>query len=433
MSCPNPFDRLRMKTEDLGPTLYARASYKDNWLSLIPRDEYPQGAGLNRSAFTVQRSEPASDEETWPAIAVTATEGYLTANACDKTWNDTDVGYLERVYGPSGFGLRGPVVCQDDLALHWQSREFWDRYFQALEKRNLKSVINRLANEYMNFAPVVPATTGFLTEMTDPLHYTSQVVNVEVPPAAVDLSGLPDPTLTQYCELTQEMLDMLAQWLIEEGATAENSNGWITWGDVGPVFTGLIGMEASQRILLNNSEFRQDVRDAFSSAQEINPLLKRRGASQIIKNWRHLVTLTPPRWDYVDAAWVRRPVYVQSTNAADVTKGESAEINPAWRTAEFEGFLPQTPWVMREEILRPINSMANMKWQAQNYLGEWQFVTGNDAFLGLDSCAGIADPLHKKGRHFAEYRHAVKPLFPQFGSWILFKRCLATPTCTNCS
>jgi hypothetical protein len=128
MACLAPFDVLRMKVEDLGPTLYLRASYKDPWLNLVNRDTWPVGAGLVRSAFTVGRSEPATDEETWVAVAVTS--GGTYAGSCGVTYNQTYVGHLEVTYKPEQFGLVGPLVCQDDLTLHWNSQDFWEKYFQ---------------------------------------------------------------------------------------------------------------------------------------------------------------------------------------------------------------------------------------------------------------------------------------------------------------
>src|SRR5690348_16533661 len=118
-ACTNPFDVLRARVEDLGPTLYVRASWKDPWLNLIPRDSYPKGAGYVRSAFVVGRSEPSSDEETWNAIAA------IDANsnpqgACNITYNQTFVGLKENQYKPENFGLMGPLICQDDLTMYWQ-------------------------------------------------------------------------------------------------------------------------------------------------------------------------------------------------------------------------------------------------------------------------------------------------------------------------
>lgn len=431
MACPNPFDVLRLKSEDLGTHLYARASYRDAWLNLIPREDYGQGVGLAKSTFTVGRSEPTSEEEDWPLIELTAGGGQLTTNSCSQTWNDTTVGYKERVYGPEQFALRGPLVCQDDLVLHWQSEQFWNMYFQALEKRNVKSIVNRLANIYMNFAPATLVDASL--DWTDPLHFTSQSMTTIVPPQAVDLSDLGDPTGVT-CELSQYHLDATAVELIEQGATDPDTNGWMVLGPDGPIFPLLIGQEASARISVNNSDFRTDLRDTYAGLPDSNPIFQRLGASLVIKNFRHVVTAFPPRWDYANGDFVRVPAFTMSSSADDASKGQVGIVNPLWKTAEYEGAIVLSPWVFHEEILRPVGNFGGMQWQPQNYLGEWQFVTGNDALINTDdSCAGVSDPLKTLGRHFGRYKHAAKPIFPEYGRLFIFKRCRGSLPCDNCS
>src|SRR5512146_3292993 len=108
MACPTPADVLRAKTEDLIDTLYLRASWKSPWLGAIPRGEYPQGSGYVRSTFTVGRSEPTSDEETWETIAAIAENN--TGGACGTTYNAVTVGELETTVKPAKFGLKGPLA-----------------------------------------------------------------------------------------------------------------------------------------------------------------------------------------------------------------------------------------------------------------------------------------------------------------------------------
>lgn len=422
MACAQPFDVLRLRTEDLGPTLYVKASYKDPWLNLVPRAEYPQGAGLVRSSFQIGRSEPTTDEETWNAIVA---QGASTG-PCAVTYNDTNVGEKETTYKPEVFGLRGPIVCQDSLAIYWESEAFWMKYFEALEKRNIKSITNRLENIYMNYSTkVVPSTNGTITE------YAGQV-STQPPGSAVDLSGVAVPG----CGLTQDILDQEALALSEESADVPNSNGWITMGESGPEFPILIGQEASNQILLNNAELRSDYRQAFMGWGDANLVIQRIGASRIIKNFRHIITRFPARWGYTNGAFVRIPRFRMSSAAADATLGQVAIVNPDWlnpNIAGYEAAIVLNPWVYTERVLQPVNAAPGMKWNAQNYFGEWHFVTGNDAFLGMDSCNGISDPMHKQGRHFAEYRHAAEPIFPSYGRTILFKRCPSVIDCVTCS
>lgn len=454
MACGTPFDVLRLKVEDLGPTLYVRASWQDPWLNLIPRAEWPVGAGLDRSAFTIGRSEPATDEETWVAIATTS--GGSFTGSCGVTYNQTYVGHLEVHYKPEGFGLRGPLICQDDLTLHWNSADFWEKYFQSLEKRNAKSIINRLANIYMNYASKAALVGGSAFSFTPGIFNLTQP-----PPSSVDLNGVTagSTAIAQAtCNLSQDYLDGTALDLNESGAFDPNSNGWMTLGPEGPIYTLLIGQEASNRILLNNSELRRDYRSAFEAFGDSNPVIARMGASRVIKNFRHMITMFPPRWAWLTAGqqldlgsgtptvasvtgYYRVPTWKMSTSSNDATKGQVAVVNPAYRNpniATYEGAVVMTPWCFTEEVLRPVNSAPGMKWQAQNYMGEWNFVTGNDALIGFDDCnsangTGIQDPTHKRGRHVAEYRHAAKPIFPDYARLLIYTRCVNDFDCTSCS
>ena len=411
----------------LGPTLYQRASWKEPWMNLVPRSDWPMGAGLVRSAFTIGRSEPSTDEETWSAIQTTS--GSTFVGSCNVNYVQTFVGYKETTYAPENFGLVGPLVCQDDLTLHWNSKDFWEKYFQALEKRNQKSIINRLANIYMNYATkVIPQTNGTVTEVAGN-------VATQPPGSAVDMSGVTTPP---SCGLSQDILDVEAITLSEIGADTPNTNGWITQGESGPEFPILIGQGASNQILLNNAELRSDYRQAFMGWGDANPVIQRIGASRIIKNFRHIITRFPPRWMITDSsnALVRVPTWLMDSSSTNATKGQVAIVNPAWdnpQIAAIEGAIVLNPWVFTEEVLQPVNAAPGMKWTAQNYFGEWRFVTGNDALLGFPGCSGVQDPTHKLGRHFAEYRHAGKPIFPEYGRLILYKRCPSTIDCVTCS
>lgn len=413
-----------MRAEDLGPRLYVRAAYMDPWLNLIPRDEWPVGAGLVRSAFEIVRSEPSTDEETWVAIATTSGETYI--GSCTGSYNDTFVGYKEVTYRPEQFKLRGPLVCQTDLTLHWNSIDFWEKYFQRLEQRNVKSIINRLENIYGTYATKVsPQSDGSIER-------TPGDITTQPPGVALDVSGVTPPD----CALSQDILDQEAVLLVENGATAPDTMGWITMGPSGPIFPMLIGMEASNQLLLNNAELREDYRFAYDAFGDANPVIQRLGASRVIKNFRHMITAFPPRWSNEGGVLTRVPRWEETTSSDDVSKGRASIPNPDYldpTIANVEGAYVLTPWVYREEVLRPVNAAPGMKWTAQDYMGEWRFVTGNDALLGMDSCAGLTDPLHELGRHFAQYKHAAKPIFPDYGRLILFNRCPAQIDCVSCS
>lgn len=454
--------------------------WRDIWLNLIPRDQYPQGAGYVRSSFQIARSAPGNEEEPWQTIQPLADNA---SGACALTYNQTFVGEHEDQYSPEMFGLMGPLVCQDDFTMYWRSPEFWEMYFKRLEQTNKKSIINRLGNIYRQYSYKAAASASFA-------FVVGKYQSTQPPPAHVDMSDYTTGALgLPTSELTQEMLDATATELMEEGADEGDTDAWISQGVNGPEWPLYVGTQMSARLFLNNSELRSDIDQGFMGFGNMNPVLRRLGSALVLKNFRHVINRFPARWIYVPYGTeinytstglmsgtgtvvtydntvgaeatnpantpvpvlntpilLRIPSFVNSTNSFDVTKGTAAVVNGVWRdpnvtvasgddtlVASFESVEVLNPLVMTEEVLMPVNSMPGMDLHAQNYFGEWTFVTGNDALLGIGNCTGITDPMHKQGRHFAEYRHALKPVFPIFGRMILFKRCANAFDTVTCS
>lgn len=426
MACPNQLDIFRVRTEQLGETLYRRASWQSPILKVIPREAFPGYASGGNSVFTVQRSEPASEDETWYAVTSISQGG----TPCANTFADTTVGYTENKYKPEKYPMRGPLICRNDLALDWNTADFWDSYFGAIQKRGVKSITNRQLNVYMQYVPKAAATAAA------DFYFVDGDIATQAPPSGSmnpcpDLTTLPTPADVDYCELMQDMLDTTALELMYAGATEPDSDGWLTMGAYGPEFPLLIGPEISQRLFKNNAELRVDVDASFMGLKDANPLLKRLGAVNVLKNFRHVINLFPPRWDWtLQGGWVRRNAFEMTDTIA--TKGEGAEVTDEWRYADYEGAIVLSPWVMHEQILQPINSVAGARFSPVNYMGDWIFATGTDALNSAD-CATNVDPFHDYGRHFAQYWHANKPIHPEYGRLIVFKRCAADYECPTCS
>jgi hypothetical protein len=407
MACDTPFDAFRLATEDLPDEIYKRASFRGLWLNLIRREVYPKNIGLTRSTFTLGRSEPTTDEPAFELISLDDGENYT--GSCTTTYNDVSVGFDEHTYSPEQFGLKGPVICQDDLIYNFKAERFLEGYIKAITKYAERIIQNRYQAIYSHYVPKAVANTDF--------DFGNAVFSQP--------STSPDLTLDEsLCELTQEMLDQTAIELNEEGASDGNTDGWINLGDEGPIYPLYIGQWMSKRLLLNNSELREDYRQGSQN----NELLKRMGASRVIGNFRHVINLFPPRYTYDDqtGSYTRVPTWVMNAG----TKGFVADVNPDWRVAPFEACYVLSPEVWTDEIVKPVNSAAGISFPAKSYMGEWQFVVGGDEI----STTKCFDPLKKLGAHFAEYKHAPRPVFPQYGRMIIFKRCpLNTFECVTCT
>jgi len=400
MACATPFDAFRLATESLPNEVYKKAAYRSVWLNLIPREEYPMGTGLVQSVFTIGRSMPTTDEPAFTAI--TTKTGQTFTGTCGDTYEAVPVGFNESTYGPEQFAWRGPEVCQDDLIYNHKAAQFLAAYIPAITKNTETSISNRMAAIYAHYSPKSVATSS----------YPTVAGGTGAPPTS------PNLTLTQSTmELSQEMLDTTANELSQNGATDPNSDGWIQLGEDGPIYPLYIGQQMSQRLLLDNAEIRADYRNAYMGAGEANPLLKRLGATRVIRNFRHVINLFPPRYTYADGAYTRVPTWIMP----NATKGQEAEINPAYLAADYEGAYVLTPWVFRSQIVKPVNSAAGLSWPPKSYAGEWQFIVGGN----LINDPPCFDPQQKLGCHFASYKHAPKPIFPEYGRLIIYKRCLA--------
>ena len=412
MSCPNVFNAFAVATESLAQDVYKRASYRSMWLNMIERGEYPQGTGLTQTSFTTTSIEPTAAEE-WSAITLATGEN---GGACDVTYSDVPVGYNAVTWSPERFALKGPLLCKDDLTFDHRVEAFLRVYLEKLSIRAQRSWETRYQNMFAKFAIKAVADSSF--------------TQVETIPAGVNelpwiQTGSVGQALNQATsELTQEMLDVAAATLIRNGATNPDSSGFISYSSDGPVFPLYIGLEASQRIAQNNPAFRDDLRYADMGSGTGAELLKRIGANRVIKNFRHVPNLFPPRFTYGGGKYT----LVQPFTSSSGTKGTVFSVNPSWVTAPYEAAFVVTPYVFKSHIVRPVNRVGDLSWMPTNYMGEWQWVTGAYK-LDVD----CADPLEKKGQHYAEFIHAPEPIFTNQGMTIIFRRCTGALTQIICS
>lgn len=408
MACGNPLDAFRVATEYLGPELYRRASFNGLMLNLIPRAKFAPNTGLTHSIFRVNKQEPTDDETA--GTAITLVNG-SNSGACAYNFSQVNWGFAEETFTPLALQWKGPLVCKDDLYFDFRPDAFLNSYVEEMTNYVQRELENHLTYYYMRRVPIYVARSNFSTSIA---------AN----------STLTAPVATS--ELTQQMLDSLAIQLINNRATKPDQAGWISMGPDGPQFSVGIGMEASQRIVQNNSDFRNDLRWAAAGNGTGSELMQRLGATRAIKNWRHIPYLLPPRFTHDGTKYVRVPTFVSSST----TKGTGTEVNPAYisaAAAPYEAALVLSPYVMTDELIAPSASVGPASFPETNYMGDWMWKTGPQAVAAAsgDACY---DPLEKFGRHFAEYKHALRPgALPQAGAVIFYKRCTGSFDLVQCT
>jgi hypothetical protein len=413
MSCTSVFDAFRYATEDLDQDVARTASYRSIWLNLIPRGTYPKNVGTNRSVFAIGNVEPTSGTGAWTPIDLSNQLG-ATGDAmdtpneiCTNNWTDVEYGFNEATYGPEISQLRGPVICKKDLLFSHDPDTFLAGYIEEIAKRAKREWERNLQFHHVALSRKASAIADFEGSFHD----------------QTALTGLDCPT----GELTQEMLEIVAQYLNEDGATTPDSNGFITWEDAGPIFSLYIGMSQSQRILRQNAELRQDYRWA-----DPQNLIARIGAKRVIGNFRHIINQRPQRYTCSGGTFTEVQPYVNGSGATAPTKGTVQVINPAWRAAPYEAADVLSPLLFTSEVVPPTNAAGGVAFNPTNYMGEWEFVTG--AFKWDSACE---DPLEDRGRHYAEFIAAAKPNLAarfKYGYKIFYKRCIGNDVeITTCS
>jgi hypothetical protein len=517
MATSDVFDAFRAVSETLSTDVYRNATWKSIWMNLIPRETYKRGSGLALKTYVAANSEPALDDESWSAIALASGTG---SGSCSVSYQDATVGMTELVYAPEGFGIRGPTLCKDDLTFDHNVDAWLGAYLQELTKRANRTNEKRTESVYIQLSDkcVVSAVDGYATSSGTQLLYSNQV-------GLSGVSTVMTPAAAPTNNINQTLLDNLALDLINIGASDPDSNGFINLGEDGPLFPLYIHPDASKRIVTETaagSTIRTDLN--YGAPNEI---LKRMGATRIIRNFRHVPNLTPPRFvigatttistgttiansasaylrpsngiftfnqtvnfctltvaaGLLDGvATVGMPIsltigngvtlalgassYIYSINAArtsivvvsanahtggtsgttttvttgtvgkffrvatflgqQATKGFKYVLSDDYVSkdiAKYEGAIVLSPRVVAMEVVPPTNSAAGVNWSPTNNMGEWIFRTGA---CNISAAANGSDPLDKLGAHYAEFKQAPRPMFPQHGKILIYNRKLTT-------
>lgn len=423
MACPAPFDRFRLATEHLPDIAYTKGVVKNPFIDIPSKGEYKHGSGMNLSTFQISRSVPsdsvgvATDEPEF--VPITLTDGETYTGSCGAVYNQMNVGYKESFFGPEGFGWKGIPVCSDDLIYNHKASMFLQMYIPAMVKNTIQTIADRMQSIYTHFVPKAVANTDF--------HFVDG--GTGAPPRA------PDLTLDEsLCALSQPMLDTTKVILDQEGAYEPNARGWITKNG-GHKYPLWIGEEASNNVLVNNAEFRRDIRYGDMGAGITGSpgalLLRELGEDWTLKGFHHIKNLFPPRYTYVGGEYIRTPTWLNVATAPTATKGVVPVLNPAWvdpEQSQFEAAIVLSPWVFKSNAIRPVNAAGDVNWPAKSYMGELFWKVGGSKIFDPP----CFDPLDKLGMHFGEYKHAPEPIFPEYGRFIIFRRCPAEYTCVAC-
>lgn len=413
MAC-DVLQAFAVATENLGSEMIRVPADPDVFNGAIPKGTFDRNKGVVKTTYTMQHSEPSVDLQPFTQLGLDD-NGQVTP-ICNPTFVEADVDFISRTYGPKVLYIKGPEICRESLDFDHNVGEFLAGYISELSRWSKRVLEFAQREDYINFATHVvdPAQGG-------PGFYDG--------PNAWGVTGSETPFTTgaafplPQSDLTQDTLDLVADELLNRGATDPDSSGYVTWGGEGPVFPLLINRIRSSNILKNNSERRQDARAASMGLEAISDLslFKRLSAGRVIANFRHMPVGNAPRAVAVSGKLVR----VNTYNDVTAVGPNGQQYTNQYLAATYEGAIVLMPQVMTSEFVLPYN------WQfpdAKNYMGQWDFIVGGER---IDpSCY---DPLHDRGRHFGQIKYAPKPVIPYHAMIIWYARCSNVTTYAYCN
>lgn len=405
MSTCNVWNGFAQHTEAFAKEVYSIPSPPTPFADAINKGVYERGIGLTPTVFRFANIEPTNDTPTWTPIQTALQTGGTGQASCGVTYTPYIGGFDALTYSPVQFGMQGPILCQTDQYFNYMPEEWLSQYMVRLRKLSARQYDNFLTQQYSLNVPIGVAQQGF------------SMVDDNFGPN--NLSALDQAT----SELTQDMLDQVGDYLVQNGATEPDTNGWIFKLDGNLYWTLLISREASRQIFLNNSEFREDLRFAYEAKGDSAPTMNKGEGRWGIKGFRHMIHLTPPRYTFSNGTYTRVNTWINQ----NATTGTKPVYNPAYLSAPYEGAFVLSPWVFDAKFIIPETVVDGVQWLNEYGGGQWKFVTGIDA-----GCQN--DPLRKQGRHFCEYNLAIRPgALPQSGALLIYRRCFNNIAVTTCS
>jgi hypothetical protein len=421
MGC-DTLQAFAVATENLGMDMIRVPADPDIFNGAIPKGTYDRNKGVVKTTYTMQHSEPNADSQPFTVLGLDQ-NGQVTP-ICNPTFVEADVDFIARTYSPKILYIKGPEICRESLDFDHNVGEFLAGYVSELGRWSKRVLEFAQREDYIGFATVVvdPAEGGpgfYPGPNAWGLSPTQSPFSP--PPSGFTTQGAAFPV--PQSDLTQDTLDLVADYLLNVGATDPDSSGYVTWGGEGPVFPLLINRIRSSNILKNNSERRQDARAASMGLEAISDLslFKRLSAGRVIANFRHMPVGNAPRAIVVGGKLVR----VNTYNDVTVVGPTGQQYTNQYLAAGWEAAIVLMPQAMTSEFVLPYT------WEfpdAKNYMGEWDFIVGGER---IDpSCY---DPLHDRGRHFGQIKYAPKPVIPYHAVIIWYQRCSNITTYAYCN
>lgn len=367
--------------------IWSKVGPLDNWISRIPKGEFPKGQGFTINSMMLERTITTSEDGTEWVTAVpskTTAQGGPTDN-CSPTPEVLSFGQTLRPFTLARRNIQTEEFCINDLQYDYQIGKVLANVMEQLTHISDWVWMNRAQNTYMDACGhhITVKKTGDTDDGT--------TWNAASPPTS---------------RLSWQSLEQVYQRLILEGATGEGAIGY-TEGTGQPVFSLFTDAITGRDLTRQDPELRQDFRYA-------NPdmLIATPGHPYSYTGFKVDWIKFPPRYEIVGGAYKRIYPYGAKTAA---TKGFNQPVSNAYIYATYQAsciFIPTVGTMLYEN---PDQSPGGgVKFDAASHMGVFKFLVIKDK---------VCNPRGEKGFFDALFASAFEPGQTYLGFTFLHLNC----------
>lgn len=371
------------------------------WTKSIKQVGYDPTKGFTNT-YTVAQRPDFTNEPTFTPVGISNGTNSLCeppTSTVAFSGMETKTFFLEQAQQKS------PDICLDDIA------------FALNGKAEVEAIVDNLA-VYSRFVK-----TRYVQRNYTKLAGNKVVAMLPTGPGTNSNATRTDDTFSTYpgvaatAKLTQGVLDVEVDRLNFNGG----ASGAYKIEGGSPIYTTLLGREASDYLILGNAAIRQDVRwDADRVSDLTGPL----GLTKVLRSNAHAIIQFPRRFTFTAGAYVE--VFPYAT--APVVSGtrNRVEVNPNYlnvATAPYEEAVIWNDSGYQLAVPDKVAVPRGTTYQPQDYTGEFMFrnIPGYVCIIG-----GVPIPTNLKGNtgvFLATWRFGSRAPRPELMTSIIFQRC----------
>ena len=430
---------LTQEAGRIGADIHKATLHTSPWIDLIRQSTFPEGMGYTLSTLVYDRALPItplthdlgdgsgqSVGVDWSAVGTeqnSASRGFTggqTESTASIPTEDANVNIIDfskelKTYKLSRAVIESPRINVEELRYATHRAEQLRAIMDLLKESTRNSWETRYRQQYdklcdnVVFAKSASSifSTGAEGKVTHSNDSTETLLNVDDTVTDGGDAGA-DNNVDSNANISNALLDKIYFQLVRKGAGANaygRENGR-------PVFTLVCSSEASYQ-LMTEAGFRDDVR--YNNAK-VSDLIAPLGVEKSFRGFYHLIDDMAPRFNVAltgdNNNLVEVPVY-------DVdTANNKVKVNGAYDDAEIEAAYVLHQDVMESLIPAPIGNVNGLTFDPVSYKGDFKWTNIPDVIRNPDGQIGFFRGIMAS---------ASKPIKPDFGYLILFRRTSSTP------